>query len=77
MDLAEQNQENVNYMITEIKKKLNLVNEQMIKTEDYSPKQYEELLEIYEMIKDKSSISVMEKEAVISELGTLRNDSSE
>lgn len=77
MAFAERNQENVNYMIHEIKKKLDLVNEQMVKTEDYNTEQFDGLLEIYEMIKDKSTLSVMEKEAIISEMGTLRSEASE
>lgn len=77
MDSTDKNPEDIDSLITEIKKKLDLVNEQMLKSQDYRAEHYDQLLDIYEMIKDKSSVSIMEKEAIISELGKLRSDSSE
>lgn len=73
MDLTEKSQENVDQMITEMKEKLQFVNQDVIRAGSYSVKQYDELREIYEWVMSKPSMSVSEMQAVLSELGSLRD----
>lgn len=72
MDLKERNRENIDYMIAEIKKKLQLVNQDMIRSDRYDTEQYEELRDIYELVQSKEKISVSEMQAILGELGNLR-----
>lgn len=72
MDLKERNRENIDYMIAEIKKKLQLVNQDMIRSDRYDTEQYEELRDIYELVQSKEKISVSEMQAILGELGSLR-----
>ncbi|HET7616846.1 MAG TPA: DUF1128 domain-containing protein [Bacillales bacterium] len=72
MDLTDQTDENIEYMIAEMKKKLQLVNQDVIRAENYATDQYEELKDVYEWVMSKPSLSVSEMEAVLSELGDLR-----
>lgn len=72
MDLKERNRENIDYMIAEIKKKLQLVNQDMIRSDRYDTEQYEELRDIYELVQSKERISVSEMQAILGELGSLR-----
>jgi uncharacterized protein YfkK (UPF0435 family) len=73
VDLTEKSQENVDQMITEMKEKLQFVNQDVIRAGSYSVKQYDELREIYEWVMSKPSMSVSEMQAVLSELGSLRD----
>lgn len=72
MNLKEKNRENIDLMISEIKRKLKLVNEGMIRSESFSTEKYDELHEIYQLVVGKPSISVNEMEAILAELGSLR-----
>jgi uncharacterized protein YfkK (UPF0435 family) len=72
MDLTEKTQDNIDYMINAIKDRLHLVNEGVIRSENYAIEQYEDIRDIYEYVTSKNSISVNEMEAVLGELGNLR-----
>lgn len=72
MDLSVKSDENIDYMLTKIKKKLQLVNEGMIQSENYDTDQYQEIREIYELVMSKPSVSISEMEAILGELGQLR-----
>lgn len=72
MDLKEKNRENIDLMVSEIKKKLQLVNQDMIRSESFSTEQYDDLRDIYELVIGKPSVSVSEMEAILTELGNLR-----
>ncbi len=65
MNLTQPSQENVEYMIDQIKEKLRMVN-----VDDDS--QYEELHDLYSMVKKRSTFSPSEMQAIASELGSLR-----
>ncbi|OIJ09872.1 hypothetical protein BKP35_15415 [Anaerobacillus arseniciselenatis] len=72
MNLKENNRENIEFMITNIKEKLQVVNSGAMRPESFDTENYEDLLDIYEMIMSKTSFSVSEIDAIISELGNLR-----
>ncbi|RNF38412.1 DUF1128 domain-containing protein [Planococcus salinus] len=72
MDLSKQSEENVNFMIEEIKSKLRMVNVDAMKAEDFNASQYEDLRELYEMVASRNSITPNEMQAIAQELGSLR-----
>ncbi|KYG71098.1 DUF1128 domain-containing protein [Planococcus sp. CP5-4] len=72
MDLSKQSPENVDFMIEEIKTKLRMVNVDAMKAEHFNSSEYEDLREIYEMVKNRDNFSPNEMQAIASELGSLR-----
>ncbi|WP_085524005.1 DUF1128 domain-containing protein [Tuberibacillus sp. Marseille-P3662] len=74
MDLTIKNNENIEYMLSEIKKKLQLVNPELIQPEAYSTSQYDDLFDLYQMISKKDQISVNEMQGIMDELRSLRNN---
>ena len=50
MDLSTPSQENVVYMIEQMKDKLRMVNVDAMKSEHFSEENYEDLLYLYEML---------------------------
>lgn len=72
MTLKENSRENIEMMITNIKEKLQVVNGGAMRPESFDTDNYEDLVDIYEMIMSKTSFSVSEIDAIITELGKLR-----
>ena len=72
MDLSLKSIENVEYMIEQIKEKLNVLNLGAIKPSHFDEEMYEELKEIYELVMRKNSFSPNEMQALVEELGNLR-----
>ncbi|MDT8859058.1 DUF1128 domain-containing protein [Alkalihalobacillus sp. MEB130] len=72
MNLDVNTRDNIEYMIEEIKNKLQIVNAGALNSKSFDTEQYEELRDIYEMIQKKSSFSVSELDAIVTELGRLR-----
>lgn len=72
MDLSQKSSENVQFMVEEIKKKLKMATGAAIKPTHFNEEQFEDIKDIYEMIMNKSNISISEMEAIVSELGKLR-----
>ncbi|HSP21403.1 uncharacterized protein YfkK (UPF0435 family) [Planomicrobium koreense] len=72
MDLSKQSNENVSYMIEEIKTKLRMVNVDAMKPEHFNASQYEDLKELYEMVASRENITPNEMQAIAKELGSLR-----
>jgi uncharacterized protein YfkK (UPF0435 family) len=72
MNLTQPSQENVEYMIDQIKEKLRMVNVDAMKSDNFDDSQYEELHELYSMVKQRSTFSPSEMQAIASELGSLR-----
>lgn len=66
-------EKNIEQMINDIKKKLQLVNQDIIRPENYSVDRYDDLRDIYDLVMSKPSISVSEMEAILSELGNIRD----
>ncbi|KHF39810.1 DUF1128 domain-containing protein [Halalkalibacter okhensis] len=72
MNLDVNTRDNIEFMIEEIKNKLQIVNAAALNSKSFDTEQYEELRDIYEMIQKKSSFSVSELDAIVTELGKLR-----
>jgi len=72
MNLTQPSQENVEYMIEQIKDKLRMVNVDAMRSESFDESQYEDLHYLYEMVMKRESFSPSEMQAIASELGTLR-----
>ncbi|MCP1145977.1 DUF1128 domain-containing protein [Lysinibacillus endophyticus] len=72
MDLTKPTQENVVYMIDQIKEKLRMVNVDAMKSEHFSEDSYEDLVYLYEMVMKRDTFSPSEMQAIVSELGALR-----
>jgi len=72
MNLAQKSAENIEYMVKKIFAKLKVLNAGVLKPADFHEDRYEELKEIYEMVMKKNSFSPHEMQAIIEELGSLR-----
>ncbi|WP_064094195.1 DUF1128 domain-containing protein [Rossellomorea aquimaris] len=72
MDLSQNTTENIEFMITSIKEKLNVVNAGAIKPEHFDEEMYEDLHDLYVMVDRKDRFSPSEMTAIIEELGKLR-----
>lgn len=72
MDLSKPSNENITFMIEEIKTKLRMVNVDAMKPEHFNDSQYEDLLDLYEMVKSRDNITPNEMQAIAKELGSLR-----
>jgi len=64
--------EHVHYMVNEIVTKLRMATGAAMKPDDFSVEQYEDIKDIYDMVTSKDRFSIMEMEAIVSELGQLR-----
>jgi uncharacterized protein YfkK (UPF0435 family) len=71
----EKNREEISAMIEDIKTKLQVVNGAAIKPEHFSLKKYEDIEEIHAMVMKKDNFSVSEMDAIVSELGSMRDRS--
>lgn len=72
MDLTNQTDENVIFMIEQIKEKLRMVNVDALKAENFNTEKYEDLLYMHNMVMKRAHISANEMEAIAAELGSLR-----
>ena len=74
MNLETPSKENVAYIVDEIKSRLKLVNTAIIDPEDFELDKYDELLALYRMIQKKGTLTPMELEGILAELGGLRKE---
>ncbi|MUT68455.1 DUF1128 domain-containing protein [Paenibacillus sp. NEAU-GSW1] len=72
-NLDEQTQQNVEYMIESIKSKLRMATAAAMQASHFDIKQYEDIRDLYEVVASKEHFSISEVEALVSELGKLRN----
>ena len=72
MDLTKPTEENVMYMVEQIKERLRMVNVDAMKAEHFNTEKYDDLLYMYNMVMKRKHISSSEVEAIASELGALR-----
>lgn len=72
MELKTASDENIHFMLEEIKDKLQLVNRDVLRSESISLDHYEDLYDLYKMVIKKPSFSVREMEAILDELRSLR-----
>ncbi|MCD8510833.1 MAG: DUF1128 domain-containing protein [Bacillus sp. (in: Bacteria)] len=73
MSTQEKTRENLTTMIEEIKTKLRIVNAGAMKAEHYSLDRFDDVEELHTMVMKKSNFSVSEMDAIVSELGSLRD----
>ncbi|MEC2075329.1 DUF1128 domain-containing protein [Metabacillus fastidiosus] len=74
MNLAEKSAENAEYMIEQIKEKLNVINFDAIKPSHFDEEMYEELKDIYDHVMKRNTFSPNEMQAIVEELGNLRKE---
>ncbi|NIK72038.1 uncharacterized protein YfkK (UPF0435 family) [Paenibacillus sp. BK720] len=72
VNLEEQTQQNVEFMIEAIKTKLRMATAAAMQASHFSIDQYEDIRELYEVVASKEKFSISEVEALVSELGKLR-----
>ncbi|MCJ8014498.1 DUF1128 domain-containing protein [Paenibacillus sp. KQZ6P-2] len=73
MDLSQKTAENIEYMIEQIKTKLRMASGAAMNSSAFSVDQYEDIRDVYELVMNKSNLSISEVEALVSELGRLRS----
>ncbi|MFB9331012.1 DUF1128 domain-containing protein [Paenibacillus aurantiacus] len=71
-NLNEPTQENVEFMIEEIKTKLRMATAAAMQASSFSVGRYEDIKDLYEVVASKEKFSISEVEALVSELGQLR-----
>ncbi|SEO15005.1 DUF1128 domain-containing protein [Paenibacillus sp. OV219] len=71
-NLAEPNQDNVEFMIDTIKNKLRMASGAAMQASNFSLTKYEDLKDVYDIVASKDKFSISEVEAIVSELGQLR-----
>ncbi|MCL6604545.1 DUF1128 domain-containing protein [Paenibacillus wynnii] len=72
MDLSQPSQENVEYMIEGIKNKLKMASAAAMQASAFSVDKYEDIYDIYEVTMNGGNLSISQVEAIVSELGRLR-----
>lgn len=74
MNLEEKTEENIAYMVKQIRTKLQAVNQAALRSEHFDLQKYDELKEIYELVENKETFSLQEMDAIVSELGALTKE---
>lgn len=72
-DLSQKTQENVEYMIEEIKTKLRMATGAAMLASAFSVDQYDDIFDVYDIVMSKERLSISEVEALAMELGKLRS----
>lgn len=72
MDLSIKSNENVQFMIDEIKTKLKMASGSVIRPNHFNVSHYDNIKDIYDMIMSRDNISISEMEAIVTELGRIR-----
>ena len=72
MDLSTPSQQNVMYMIEQMKEKLRMVNVDAMQANAFDEEKYEDIQYLYEMVMKRNSFSPSEMNAIVAELGELR-----
>ncbi|KQN96141.1 DUF1128 domain-containing protein [Paenibacillus sp. Leaf72] len=73
LDLEQQTPQNIEFMIDTIKTKLKMASAAAMQASHFNITQYEDIKELYEVVASKEKFSISEVEALVSELGKLRN----
>jgi len=72
MDLTENSLENADFIIDAIKTKLRMASGAALSAKQFDLDLYEDLKDIYDLVKSKPHFSVSEMDAIVLELGRLR-----
>ncbi|MFC4779591.1 DUF1128 domain-containing protein [Paenibacillus sp. GCM10023252] len=72
MNLDTATEENISFMIEAIKTKLRMASGAAMQSSNFKLEQYEDIRDLYEVVASKNNFSISEVEALVSELGKLR-----
>ncbi|QYR20574.1 DUF1128 domain-containing protein [Paenibacillus sp. sptzw28] len=72
-NLNEPTHENVEFMIDTIKTKLRMATAAAMQASNFNMDKYEDIKDLYDIVAGKDKFSISEVEALVSELGQLRN----
>lgn len=73
VDLEQATADNMVFMIEAIKSKLRMATGAAMQASSFNLNNYEDIKDIYEVVSSKENFSISEVEALVSELGKLRN----
>lgn len=74
MTLQQPTPENLSRLIETIKEQLNMVNAAVIRSEDYSLSDYDDIYSLYEFVANKQgNLTMLEIEGVLDELRSLKS----
>lgn len=73
VNLEQASVDNMVFMIDAIKSKLKMASAAAMQASSFNLDNYEDIKEIYEIVASKENFSISEVEALVSELGKLRN----
>lgn len=73
LDLSEKTAQNMAYMVQAITAKLKMVNTAALQSSQFSIDHYDDLFDLYEMVMKKNTFSPNEMQAIVEELGSLKN----
>lgn len=73
LDLSNNTSENIEYMISQIVKKMKMANIDAMNADNINKDKYENLREIYEIVMKTDYFSPSEMQEIAEELGKLRN----
>jgi uncharacterized protein YfkK (UPF0435 family) len=73
MNLTTPSLEGLAYMLEAIKNKLRVANQSVINPEHFTLEHFEDILFIYNLVESKSQFSISEVEAIVAELGNMKN----
>ncbi|MBB6449329.1 uncharacterized protein YfkK (UPF0435 family) [Geomicrobium halophilum] len=76
MNLNEATGENLNYIFSKLQERLQVVNTAILDPDNYNIQQYDDIKEIYDYVEGNDNISVKEMDALVSELGRIKTQSS-
>jgi uncharacterized protein YfkK (UPF0435 family) len=72
LDLNQKSAENIEFMVNEIIQKLKVLNMGVLKSSHFNEEAYEELKDIYMLVKSKPTFSISEMQAIAEELGNIK-----
>lgn len=72
MNLNEPTVENVHFIIDALKDKLRMVNADAMRADSFDESNYEDLLDLYNLVMKRDAFSPSEMQAIVAELGSLR-----
>ncbi|WP_048600702.1 DUF1128 family protein [Rubeoparvulum massiliense] len=77
MNLNQANRPNLEYILEEIIKKLQAINPALLHPDYFSLDKYDDLYDLYLLLKSKNQLSIAEISAIVDELGRLRTSETE
>ncbi|GAB4072452.1 hypothetical protein GCM10028778_03110 [Barrientosiimonas marina] len=72
MNLENPTRENLKHILNELADQLDVVNRELMEADDYDLDKYEDIKFMYDMVKQKGSLSPSETQAFITELRAVR-----